>query len=132
MVNPILRFNKDLKKFSTTMDLSLGVVVKKVSLDMFAGVIRKTPVDTGRARSSWNIAVGKPDLSVAPVGGASQKSSNSKAAAFDNPDPYSKVFITNNLDYIEFLEQGSSKQAPLGMVKVTVLETLNFLRSAFS
>ena len=43
-------------------------------------------------------------------------------AALKKLKPYKVVFISNNVDYIEFLEEGSSKQAPNGMVAVTVEE----------
>jgi len=32
------------------------------------------------------------------------------------------IYITNNLDYISELEDGSSRQSPSGMVAVTMLE----------
>ena len=35
---------------------------------------------------------------------------------------FSVVWLSNNLDYILFLEEGSSRQAPQGMVAVTVQE----------
>ena len=36
--------------------------------------------------------------------------------------PFEMVWISNNVDYIEFLEHGSSQQAPEGMLAVTIEE----------
>jgi len=43
------------------------------------------------------------------------------AALADLP-PFSVVYITNNVNYISFLEEGTPKTLPVGMVAVTVEE----------
>ena len=37
-------------------------------------------------------------------------------------DGTKSVFITSALDYIKYLDQGSSQQAPAGMVNITIAE----------
>jgi hypothetical protein len=37
--------------------------------------------------------------------------------------PYGVITLFNNVKYIRNLEDGSSQQAPLGMVKVSIAET---------
>lgn len=119
-------FGSDLKKFSNTVGVSLDKVVKKVSFELHKKVIVKTPVDTGRARSSWNINAGRVDPSVQPEGRRGRSGATGialrKQTNFDLPSPYSRVYITNNLPYITVLEDGSSTQAPRGMVRISIIE----------
>lgn len=91
---------------------------RKVALEALGRVVRKTPVDTGRARSGWQTTVGQePDSEVGlpdPVA--------SGAAVLGNLQPFETVYLSNNVPYIGFLENGSSQQAPNGMVAVTLQE----------
>ena len=77
-----------------------------------------TPVDTGRARASWTIAVNQANRHVMPEG---------RYPAMPNPGfldvrPGDSVVISNNLPYITALENGHSRQAPFGMVAVSIQE----------
>lgn len=60
---------------------------------LLAKIVQRTPVATGRAQAGW------------------QLSFNENGA-----------LITNAVPYIWALEYGSSQQAPLGMVRVTLAE----------
>jgi len=123
----VTRFTADLEKFSKKLDLDFGITVRKIAIDLFGAIVEKTPVLTGRARASW-INAGRPDLSVAPEGSSLDKGApNRKAEGFVNVNPYSKIFITNNLEYIVPLEQGHSDKAPRGMVALSLQEVTTFL-----
>ena len=63
-------------------------------LQLYADVVELTPVDTGFARNSWRI-----DL--------------------DRGTP-TRAHIWNGASYIIYLEYGSSKQAPHGMLRISV------------
>lgn len=85
----------------------------------------KSPVDTGRFRGNWSLAIGAPDTSVTatvdPSGGATvARNANAMMAYPEKAWP--PVYITNNLPYAERLEDGYSKQAPGGMVALTYAE----------
>ena len=51
----VRQFNLDLAKFSKKTQLNLDIVARKVGFEIWNGVTKKTPVDTGRARASWNL-----------------------------------------------------------------------------
>ncbi len=95
-------------------------VVAGVVLDIGSRIIRRTPVDTGRARGNWNFSLDRPDTSFDP----SKNEKNRVLRKSELPDIDGKhvIFIVNNLDYIVALEKGSSAQAPKGMVEVTKQE----------
>ncbi|HEX7048653.1 MAG TPA: HK97 gp10 family phage protein [Longimicrobiales bacterium] len=98
--------------------------MRALALEALARLMRKTPVDTGRARANWNVALGSPDRStdedrtIADAGRA-QAEGVRVIAEFG---PGRVLYVTNSLPYIQDLEDGRSKQAPQGMVKVTVAE----------
>jgi len=100
---------------------------KQLVIELLRRVILKTPVDTGRARGNWQIGVG-----------SIPKSKEDKQAQGDQAEAGEIVasaliklkalgfgqivWVSNNLDYILFLEDGGSTQAPEGMLKVSLLE----------
>ena len=122
-------FDITLKKFAKKIEVDAATVVRKVAFDLFNGVVSRTPVDTGWARASWNIAFNTPDLSVPPKvqGGesAAVAANDAQEQKLDLiADDFPRVWITNALDYIEYLEAGHSKQAGKGfMIQRTLAET---------
>lgn len=115
------KFALDILKFSKAVGVSHDQTIRKLALDFLAGVLGRSPVRTGRFRGSWRVAAGSPDMSVDPpgskAGGESPSGGQlSTIAALTIADV---VRITNNLDYAEKLEGGSSTQAPAGVFSVT-------------
>ena len=126
------RWSIDLTKYAKKKGVEIREVQKTYAFALYSSIVRKTPVDTGRARANWNISVGHPDTSTTESTRKTPKSMSSL------PDPKGdeSIFICNNLDYIEKLEYGGypnppkkdggktingfSKQAPAGMVGVTL------------
>lgn len=99
---------------------------KKVALEALARVVKRTPVDTGRARGNWQLAIGRPGGQTFDVTSESGAMARARSAIAELP-PFSVVYLSNHLPYIERLENGYSKQSPAGMVAVTVAE----INSAF-
>lgn len=108
-------FTGDMQAFATKLNINLSTVVRKVGFDIWNDVTRLTPVDTGRARASWNISEEYADLSKKPEGFTG--SGGGKAGKISGEKD---VIISNNVEYIVFLEEGSSTQAPAGMTKLAV------------
>lgn len=104
--------------------LMVEFATRKLALEALSRLVIRTPVLTGRARANWNLSLNTPDDSfsmsdVDPGGGATIDAGFSTLLQLA---PFELVWITNNLPYIEFLEDGGSGQAPEGMVAVTVAE----------
>ncbi len=106
------------------------LVAKKITIELFSRVIEKSPVLTGRFRANWNCSIGSPNLSTSESTDHSGSGSISKATStvvsYTLNDQ--SVFLTNNLPYAERLENGWSKQAPNGMVRLSVMEIQNSVR----
>lgn len=93
-------------------------------------VTTETPVITGRARAAWNVSVDSINNSAPP------KVSGSKRIY---PDPTfpditfdinknNSILITNNVDYIEYLEYGTDKFAPFAMVETAIPKIDRYLK----
>jgi hypothetical protein len=109
--------------------------LKKVTLAAFAGVVKRSPVDTGRFRGNWNGAKETPDLSTVDAGQNTQQGGaiTQRESANLTPALQAKigedVYITNNLDYAQRLENGWSAQAPGGVLHITAREIQSKLDS---
>lgn len=107
-------------------------LVRKVALSVDQALVSGTPVDTGRARSNWIVQLdAASDQTIeayAPGSGASTVSDNTQAAlaqgsreiAGYSGDHHSEIHITNNLPYIEQLNDGWSHQAPANFVQEAI------------
>jgi len=115
------QFNVDLDKFAQKLGILKATVYQRMALEIWNGITKRCPVDTGRARSSFNLAIGAPDPTVPPPGKYGEPSQPNVTVIDGNE----VVFITSNLDYIEPLENGHSQQAPGGMVFIAVNESVS-------
>lgn len=106
----------------------LSLITRKVALEALVRVVQKSPVDTGRFRGNWNVAVGTADASAAkspdPSGGSTLSAGSAQITGSTGLQP---IFVTNSLPYASELERGTSTQAPRGVVAVTAAE----IRTAF-
>lgn len=119
-------------KFAKRIDLSIGLVVERLTLDLFNRITERTPVDTGRARQSWQVGVGSINTTVPASRGKSTGANRGASSPPENPvatfpgditiDGTEVVYITSSLPYIESLENGNSTQAPAGMVRLSIAE----------
>lgn len=129
MASNINEFDRELKVFAQIIVPNAHKdVVKKVATEALRRVVNKTPVDTGRARSNWMTALNTiPSETVELTADltreqASAVSINRGLSVIDSAQPFTTISIANNLPYIGVLEYGGSKQAPEGMVRVTLAE----------
>lgn len=109
------------------VEKQLSKLVRSVATDVLSGVVDRTPVTTGRARANWRVALNKVDTTVEepPAAGWSEAEATlmamgGKSKLAKNLPPYVEVNITNDVDYMDGMENGSATQMPNGMVKLTV------------
>lgn len=122
----VFEFKADLNKFAKQIGVDVALVRKQVAYDFMDKVVTRTPVDTGRARASWNMADGAPDSTVAPEGQRDPQAAADEALAkrlrVSFSQPYGVTWVSNALPYIQALEYGHSRQAAAGMVRVSLSE----------
>lgn len=113
-------FSKDIRSFTSRATTAHDKITRAATLELFSGVIKDTPVDTGRARGNWQTTVGS------PATGELERDDKSGAQAIAEvqqktpPGAGQVTCLSNNLPYIEALERGSSKKSPEGMVRKNV------------
>ena len=120
----------------------VDLFVRRVVLEMATRIIVRSPVDTGRFRANWrvysevrgpmlpvSIAVGEEATrtgdyksAVATVDPTGERTIAEIKAALDAGKYARRWVISNNLPYAWALEYGHSKQAPAGMVGLTIAE----------
>ena len=116
-------FSRELDKLGAFVDKNYEAIVSKTVIDLFYAIVKRTPVDTGRAKANWFLGydpdneIGKHDLNDALEFGY-------------DPDKGVTIWIYNNLEYIIPLEEGWSDQAPRGMVSLSLTEFSKFLKDA--
>lgn len=102
--------------------------IAAITLNLFSKIVAQTPVDTGVARSNWNLSVGSEDSSFSTDRKSPEPALEKAAVDVQTLDLGDEVYITNATSYIRKLEEGSSKQAPSGWVKVAVEQTRRRLK----
>lgn len=131
----------DLRKFSDKTGARFSTLRRKLVLDLHADLVAATPVDTGHARANWQVSTGSPAEGIItdtdhaepiqPGGNGTPPGSTSTtiaASALKHANPAETMYITNNLPYIERLNDGYSDQAPSGMVEVALASAESRLR----
>lgn len=116
-------FTLDIQTFVQKAKGNLDLVVRKISLDLFSRVIEMSPVDTGHFKGNWQVAIGSIPEGTLVLTDKDGSATISKAqATILNLKAGDIIYLVNNLPYARRLEYGYSKQAPAGMVRVSVLE----------
>lgn len=111
-----MSFSRDMRRFSAKAAEAHDKITRVATLELFRGVIMATPVDIGRARGAWTTSVGAPSSSpdrIDKSGGASIAEAEAKTPAGAGQI----TNLSNDMPYIIDLEDGSSTQAPEGMVR---------------
>lgn len=135
-MSDLQKFNSALDKFEEDVAVEHANVSAAVAIRLFAKIVSRTPYATGQARSSWQIAIGSPNTNTNVRGKYPQYADAAAAYALATAEAVEKlagykysllgfkpaIWITNRLRYIPFLERGTSKKAPQGMVRLSVEE----------
>ena len=124
-----MSFAADIRKLAAKTEQRLDQVVRAVRLDAVTLVIEKMPVDTGQARGSVIASIGSPASSPKILDKTNDTAAAIARAQGSINAPTDNIFyVTSNIPYMKFLENGSSQQAPLGMFKISAIQLQNAIR----
>jgi len=118
-------FSRSLMDMADYVEGSIEKVIRKACIDLYRRIVERTPVDTGRAKVNWALSAYESDY---VIGDGEYSSTdiasmiNSNVSEFTAELIEDQVIIYNNLEYIEPLENGTSDQAPAGMVSLSLVE----------
>ncbi len=122
MANNPNDFKAAFAKQVRAIQLKLDALPGKVALELLGSLVEKSPVDTGRFKANWTVSDIKP--------GSTIPDPRAGIEALKSFKPGTSIYISNNLPYARKLEYGWSKQAPNGMVRLTVMEAPDFIRKS--
>jgi hypothetical protein len=109
MFTNLSSFKLDLEREAKKLDVELEQLLRRIMLQLLRDVVLETPVDTGRARGNWQVSINK-----SPEGEIEPKAdviSEGLATLVDlKQNPYAVVYLTNNVSYIKYLEEGTSQR----------------------
>jgi hypothetical protein len=138
--NDLDAFARRMRERGRNIEVAGNRLVQEVALVVDRELVMGTPVDTGRARSNWQVSVAAPTrdqiAAYRPGLGGSSGPANTQAAmdqaaqAIKARQPEQDVFISNNLPYIKRLNEGHSAQAPAGFVERAIKRGLEVVRRA--
>lgn len=115
---------------------TIGSAAKMLTLEIDRNCRHATPVDTGHARANWVPSVGQPFTGEAVrtnVGG--NIGSSAHAAGVAEVLAYvldqGPLWVANPVDYVVFLNYGSSEQRAAGWIELAVDEALQTVQTKF-
>lgn len=93
---------------------------------LYRKIVERTPVLSGGLRASWHASYGTPEYKYVDVKGNKNKIGLRYSAPqfpldYDREKAW-KIVITNGSPYAARVENGWSNQAPVGMMKISVME----------
>ncbi len=117
-----------LNRLSKVIPANVKTGLKETVLVIDQALVTGTPVDTGRARSNWVVGLGLSTRAIdayvpgeeGSTAGANAQAALKQAKDFLDGTDASVIYISNNLPYIQYLNEGSSSQAPAGFVEAAV------------
>lgn len=135
-------FSVDLAKFGQKSIDNSEKIIRKTAFDLHARIVKRTPVDTGRAKANTQISLNsvpgsaslaKDTTKSSPIADAGQIDFGLQTQALNEVSKFElgdTIFIYNNVEYIVPLEYGHSQlQAPKGMWRISLAEILEQLKS---
>lgn len=132
-----MSFALDLEAFAKKTHAKTDAVVRKIVIDVGTALVMKSPVGDpdywkeppppgyvgGRFRANWQYGLGGYSTSVKDDVDQSGGPTINAIVGKVRPDAGGKIhYLTNSVPYGPRLEDGWSRQAPHGMVNLTVLE----------
>jgi hypothetical protein len=130
----VASFEDQMRRIEINTVRRLDLLGRKIALELFRRVIYKTPVDSGRARANWQVTIGSAASGTVEIDDTNGTATMTRATAASRGFRAGDIiYLTNNLPYIMKLEEGGypdgpktvggfSRQAPAGMVALTVQE----------
>lgn len=101
--------------------------VRALSLNLLTGLVRTTPVDTGRAKGNWYVSPTTKSNRTIDQFRKDRQAISQGAATIHSVinEKFPNITLSNNLPYIERLNDGYSLQAPKKFVETEINRVVN-------
>ena len=114
-------FARRIQRRAHQVEMGASRMVRATALIINQVLISETPVDTGHAKANWQVGISAPitsEIDEEDPSGASTIERN--ASTIRSAPPRKDIILSNNVPYINKLNEGSSSQAPPQFVQIAV------------
>lgn len=102
------------------VEKKMVLIFNGITFQLYSDIVHHTPVDTGRARAGWMVAVGSPGNETPVEGNFAAPNPGLVLAKLAGAPLSATRFIYNNVEYIVFLEYGTPRMAGRHMVSLSI------------
>ena len=138
MQNDLKFLAKFTKELAEKIKVGSKELTKEVAKELVETLVDRTPVDTSLAVSNWQASLDRPNTSEINAyfegnkGSTRRVSSDAAIKAADSNIDGRKdgqdIYVTNNVDYIDDLNNGHSSQAPTGFIENSILNAKKMIK----
>ena len=115
------QFRRDFAKIIEKAGKRADLVVRQSMFTLVSRLIETSPVKEGRFKNNWNTSLNSVDTTTSWPPDKDGSGALERAKQMLNTwKPGQIAFMTNSMPYAKKLEDGSSTQAPYGVVKLTL------------
>jgi len=124
------QFNLSLRNFAAVdVPKKIQEIHQKVAMEALKSLVMKTRVKTGRARGNWQVENdNRPAAALLTTDKDGQPTIQRGLTTIAQARPFSVTYITNNVRYIVFLEDGRGSFAGDHMMARTIEEVKRMFR----
>jgi hypothetical protein len=90
-------FGREIAKYAQRTGKRIEQVVRAVAVQTLSGIVKDTPVDTGRLRGNWQTSAGTPIYT--QIDREDKNGATVIKEIVDNVNPRGVTYMTNNLPY---------------------------------
>ena len=113
-------FSAQIEKCKEKVDRIVTETHRATALAIYGEVTQGTPVDTGRAKSNWWMDVNSISTEIREPDNGAAGEAQAQSVSEQKTKINDVIYISNNLPYINRLNEGYSLQAPAGFVESAV------------
>lgn len=123
-------FAQKLRQYADSIPEQLNAIKQEYAIEAATELVPSTPVDTGRARGNWQAGLSRRPVGevVGVYGGRGGLNLGARGDAsieqirrvVRQSKPRQRIYITNNVPYIQRLNEGYSTQAPARFVQMAL------------
>lgn len=127
-------FFRDIEEEQKAIYEKIILIIKKVAFDFFGKVIKESPVDTGRLRSSW-VVVAESDISPDVIEinkneGQATSIAVKRLGKIEDFQLGDIIRLVNNVEYSIYVEFGAPKKSTTAMIRLNSQEMREVLNEA--
>lgn len=123
------QFARRIRRRGQQVERGVNRIKIETAIALDQGVVVESPVITGRLRGGWQAGIGSPvtrdNGRIDPGGGSTINANN---AVIETADPGDAIYISNNVEYVNYVNDGTPRQRAQMFVQSGVKAAVDFLR----